>query len=444
MTTENYRPPVPLTVIGVNGKQFVCGLTWKILEHNRTYMKEARVFGKANDMDMVAIRRGRALQGGFAPKSEQRLRGMYSLAAALAGKLGDNWVGVFALSGERYAFVAVHEGSVMIGRDLVGDFATVEFEFNETLNLLMSDTRSTWGENGKGIVVGPADWPFTNDHRTLEELLQPKQLRNDYRLRPLTLGLTGREMALGGASVIVITALVLGYFKWQAIQDQKRSEDAAAAMVQLRNAQQEQESAAAEARKNSLLRPWEHLPTLEAFTTACQAFWEQTPVSLGGWIFAGGQCGPGKALATYKRPNGGTTVGDFAAEVRRRYNLQPDIFEAGTSATIAASLKAEGAGAGPLPAAAKQLEDFTARLQAVGGGTTFSLEAKPWSAPEGQPEAVPPDWTTQGFNIKTDKSPADLLAGLDAQGVRVLEIAASFDQASARIEWSITGELYGR
>jgi len=436
MATENYRPTAPLTVIGVNGKQFVCGLTWKILEHNRTYMKEARVFGKEHDMDMVAIRRGRALQGGFAPKSEQRLRGMYSLAAALAGKLGDNWIGVFALSGERYAFVAVHEGSVMIGRDLVGDLATIEFEFNDTLNLLMSDTRSTWGENGKGIVVGPADWAFTNDHRTLEELLQPKQLRNEYRLRPLTL--------LGGASIVVIAALVMGYFKWQAVQDQKRSAQAAAAMVQLQNAQAEQDSAAAAARQNSVVRPWEHLPTVETFIAACQAFWAQTPVSLGGWIFVGGQCGPGKALATYKRPNGGTTVGTFAAEVRRRYSLQPDIFEAGTSATIAASLATPGAGEGPLPVAATQLEDFTAYLQAVGGSTTFSLEAKPWAAPEGEPEATPPDWTTQGFNIKTDQSPAGLLAGMQTQGVRVLEIVASFDQASARIEWSITGELYGR
>lgn len=437
---ESSRSSTSLTVVSVNGKPFVSGLTWKTLEHFRTYMTEAREYGKAHGMDMVAIRRGGILQAGFAPKSEHRLRGMYSLASALAGQLGDNWIGVFPLPNERFAFVAVHDGSVMVGRDFVGDRYTVEMEFNDAFNLLQSD--GTWSENGR--IIAPPDWDLANEHSTLEDLLGPKQLRAEYRLRPLTFGLTRREIALTVGALVVVACAGVGFLKWQSVQDEKNSSLALAATLELQKAQAEQAAReAAELRKN-IVRPWEQLPSVGSFLEACSLFWRDTPLSVGGWIFAGGKCGPGKALATFERPEHGTTVAEFANTVRESFGQQPTIFDGGTVGSIKADFHITADATDTLRPSASLLESFTAHLQAAGQGTTFAVHEKPWVAPADQPEAIPPDWITQAFTIETMQSPAALMAGLDTQGIRILELGVTLNQDDAQLDWKITGELYGR
>lgn len=429
-----------LTVVTVNGKNFVSGLKWKTLEHFRTYMAEARQYGKENQMEMVAIRRGQVLQAGFAPKSEHRLRGMYSLAAALAGQLGDNWIGIFALPNERYVFIAVHQGSVMIGRDLVTDRATAEAEFDETFNLLQSE--GSWSETGK--IVAPADWEFATENTTLEELLQPKLLKNEHRLRPLTMGLTRRELVLSAVAVAVIGAAGLGYMKWQSIQDARKTQRQTAAMIQLQQAQEEQAAKlAAEARKN-IVRPWEQQPGVETMLDACAAFWSDTPLSVGGWVFTGGQCTAQNAKAVYRRPDAGTTVTQFADTVRERFKQQPGIFEAGESGSVEASIRLSPQVSDTLRLTAMALEGFTAHMQAAPGETTFTIEERPWQPPADTPDAIAPDWITQSFTIKTDISPAAVVAGLDTQGVRVSDVSVVLNPDAVALEWTITGEIYGR
>lgn len=435
---EIARPTNPLTVITVNGKHFVSGLTWKTLENYRTYMNEAREFGKANNMDMVAIRRGQVLQAGFAPKTEQRLRGMYSLAAALAGKLGENWIGVFPLPNDRFAFIAVYEGSVMVGRDLVGDRYTVEMEFNDAFNLLQSEP--AWSE--KGRVIAPEDWDFAHEHSTLEDLLNPKALRNDYRLRPLTFGMTRREMAFAGVAVLILAGAGVGFLKWQAYQEQNKAVQKTAAMLELQRAQEAQMAEQAAALRANMVRPWKLLPAVNAQVEACAQMWNDTPLSLGGWIFVGGSCGPGKAMAAYKRPENGTTVAQFAGAVRSTFGQQPSIYEAGTAGSVSANFVLTPDETDELRPIADLLEAFTSHLQAT-TETSFTLEEKPWQAPEDQPDAIAPDWITQVFKINTTTSPADLFTGLNTQAVRVMELRVTLNE-STELQWEITGEIYGR
>ena len=52
-------------------------------------MKEARQYGREHQLDIVAIRRTPAIiQAGFVARSDEVTKGMYSLAATLAGQLG--------------------------------------------------------------------------------------------------------------------------------------------------------------------------------------------------------------------------------------------------------------------------------------------------------------------------------------------------------------------
>lgn len=437
---DTSRPSTPLSVITVNGKSFVSGLTWKTLESYRSYMTEAREFGKANNMDMVAIRRGQVLQAGFAPKSDLRLRGMYSLAAALAGQLGENWIGVFPLPNERYAFVAVYEGSVMVGRDLVGDRDTIEVEFNEAYNLLQSEP--AW--SGKGAVIAPADWEVGDDNRTLEDLLDPKALRNDYRLRPLTFGLTRRELVLLCVALLAVAGAGFGFLKWQAYQEHKKTAEHAAKVAELQRLQAEHEAAmAAELRKN-LKRPWKDAPSVAGLLEACASLWQNAPLSVGGWLFVEGSCTPVGGRITYKRPPNGTTVADFANTVRTTFNTHPGIYDAGTTGAIQLGLSLTPAQDDVLQPSAVLLEGFTAHMQAAGEPTSFTLEEVPWKAPEDQPDAIQPDWTTYRYSITTPNSPAELMAGLDTQGIRIAEISVALAEQTSELQWKLSGEIYGR
>lgn len=435
---EPQTTPNPITVVIVNGRQFVSGLTWKTLEHYRTHMKEARKWGKENGMAVVAIRKGGILQAGYAPKSDERLRGMYSLAAALAGQLGDNWIGVFPLPDDRFAFVAVNDGAVMVGRDMIGDRYNVDIEYNEAINLLHGE--KSW----QGHIVAPEGWDFATRHETLEELLNPKLLHKDYRLQPLTFGLSKREVVMICVGLLVVAGGGVGFLKWQSIQEQKKADAATEAMISLQKEQEEQARKAAEEARKNLVRPWQELPSVETFLSACNAFWGETELSLGGWIFSGGQCGPGKAMASFKRLEDGTTVAEFAAAVRAAHGQQPAVYEQGTSGSYAATFALTATKDDTLPPVAVQMEAFTSHLQTLGKGTTLALQEKPWKAPDDQPDAVPPDWITNGFTIDTDASPSMVFSGLNTAGMRVMEVTTTLNPESAALTWKITGELYGR
>ncbi|MEB0284765.1 type 4b pilus protein PilO2, partial [Sphingomonas sp. 10B4] len=87
------------------------------------YMREARQFGRKEMMDIVAIRPAKTIiQAGFVAHNDGAVKGMYSLAASLAGQLGDSWIAAWRVSPneDRYALVAVDQGAVLPACDQVG------------------------------------------------------------------------------------------------------------------------------------------------------------------------------------------------------------------------------------------------------------------------------------------------------------------------------------
>ncbi len=441
-----------ITVLAVNGKSFVSGLLWKPLRSARKYMAEAREIGKRENMDMVAIRRGKVLQAGFAPKQKRRakrdkqtnLRGMYSLAAALAGTLGEDWIAAFDIGAGNYAFVAVHRGGILPGRDLVGDQEQIEALLRETY----SDVKQT---NVEPVVVAPEAWGFGGEERTLEDLLTAKSVRPEHRLKPLTLGLTTSEITAIAVLLVLITVVGGGGMWWWKRHEQQVAEQQR--LAQQQNAQAAQASAHANALA-ALQRPWQDTPTADDFLKACAEVWNHVDLDIGGWTFDNGRCvlGQGGArsqdivYATYHR-NGATTVATFE-RAATALGAKAGIFDAGETGTVTLRLRVSAPptklSEKELPASADQLQLLVARMQSIPAGiASYTMQAKPWVKPANQPDAVGPDWTTNTIDIKSTLAPEQLLEGMPDTGIRFYEIAVDLDK-TATLHWHLSGEMYGR
>lgn len=429
----------PLTVIAVNGNHFASGLTWIPLSKIHNYMDEARQIGKAQNMAMVAIRRRDAvIQAGFAPKSTQKLRGVYSLAAALSGQLGDNWIGIFDLGDDRFAFMAVHNGLVMVGRDMVADRATVEAEFNDVFNLLSNEsTTEKWTDTGR--IVAPPDWDFAHDHSTLEQLLNPKQLRNEHRLRPLRFNLTAREIILIAVTLALIAGGAYGFLAWQKHKQEQATVEATAQRLALEEELQRQAAA-------SIVKPWATQPQVATFLQACAEHWRSTPLAVGGWIFKAGTCSATGAAATFSRPENGTTMSQFADAAAAAGLPVPQVYDVGATGLFVKVLRFENKPAEALPDNTATLQAITASVQqtAESANSTLTLTEKPWEAPPEQPQAPAPDWKTTTFQLQTLLTPEALFASIPHAGIRIREITTSLNADTAELTWTITGEIYAR
>lgn len=423
-----------LHVIDVSGVAFVSGLQWRPLRSPRSYMAEAKAIGKKEHMEMVTIRKTRTvIQAGFAPKGRSRLKGLYSLAAACAGVLGENWIGVFAVDAERYALIAVHRGAVVPGYDVIGLRATIEPALRQIYSLLSGENSEF--ENG-GRVIAPAEFAFSGDQIALSDLLTAKTLKSDYRLRPLTFGLTTREFVMIGTGVAALAAAGYGANWWLAMQ---AAEKAAAADRAKAAAAQD----AALAAKANIVLPWVSAPSAGELLAGCAALLHDTPLALGGWHVASVRCANGTSTAEYRRLDA-APVAAFVAAAEARYGNAPALLDQGTKGTITTAITLPVATDDKLRATDALVLDLTNLIQRVEGAATLTLVNKPYAPNPTTPDVPAPTWTTHGFTVQTTFPPERLFDGFDKSGVRVAEIVTTLNPSDASLSWTITGEFYAR
>lgn len=433
------RKPPAITVI--NGNSFVSGLLWQPL-NRRQYMKEAREIGATEQMDIVAIRVTRTRrQAGFVSRTAGVGKGMYSLAAALTGLLGDTWLGGFALPDGRYALVAVHGGAIIPGADKILDsLDELEMEIRRFGSSLKFDDEQ---------IFCPSELNFGGKVVDIESILTAKRLDKSFALRPLKFGLSGAELAKFGAGLIVVAALVAGYFAWSAYQD-KLAFEAAVQAERIKAAELERINALARQKlvEKALEHPWAKMPLPLDFISACNAELHPLPLSIGGWHSESVRCDLSSFEATYTRAPG-TTAKQVAAAAVKWFDNAPGFSDGGNRAIFSNQLLTLLAGDEELMPVSKALAEVYSHFQAI--SVSAEINEVPYVAPvvetlpgaDNTPqEPLPlPNWQKYSVSVETTIPPEILFHGLTSQGIRLTEIIVTRSPTSG-ITWAVKGEIY--
>lgn len=443
MNQDNNMPRMasPVTITTVNGKQFVSGLFWQPLTRPRAFMKEAREIGKREGMDIVAIRHSTIMQAGFVAKDQGVLKGMYSMAASLAGRLGSSWLGVFELDDGKYAFVAVNDGAIVPGCDMVGD----RDEVREKLNYIYSFF--SWEK-----VYVPADFDYGGEAIDIKTLLIPGDLKKEHRLKQLTFGLTARELLLVVGALVAVVAGGVVYMKWREAEDLRvRMERIQAEQIRQQQLAELNAKTKREQSVHALAHPWAKLPAAGDFISSCVAGINTMPLTINGWVFESAKCGGTQLAATFKR-RGTATVNDFIAGTQGRFQSEPAFFEEGESAAVHVELKLMYGGDDALRPLAAMLASFSSHFQALNIKTQLAekpaTQDKPKALPgqdASQPASEPvPDWKTYTFSFDTELAPEVAFSGLDGSGVRFTEVGVKLQEETSKLTWNVAGEIYAK
>lgn len=432
--------------VTINGKGFVSGLLWQPLQRPRAYMAEAREIGKADGMDIVAIRTGQTMiQAGFVKKGNGIGKGMYSLASALAGLIDvDAWIGAFQLPDGQYALVAVHQGLIVPGCDLIGDKQQIR-------NLLLEKDSQVRGLQFDKV-FHPDDFEWRGEPLEVESVLTPGRLKKEFALKQLAFGLSKNEVIAIASVVIVLVISAIATQQWFAYQDQLAREEAA------RQAAIEEERLArlrAEAGENvtaqALAHPWASKPTVHDFLTGCQGAINALPLALGGWEFVSAICTTDAFEMVYARPKSGPSFAQFAMAAADRFSSPAMLLDGGDRAGLGDQVTLPAGGDEELHTKDELQSLFTSHMQKL--ELKPSIAEVPYIPPvpteqslPGEPEqALPPtpDWKTFSYSFDTDYSPETVFGAFNLDGVRLTEITVA-RSVTSQLTWSFKGEMYAR
>lgn len=429
--SRNLSSRVNIDALTVNGRVYVAGLYWHSLESLRDYKREAREFGQAEGMDVVTFRHTpNGVQAGFAPRTaEQQLQGAYSLAAALAQRLGDNWLALFEIdaAANRYAFAAAKDGDILTRQDVIGDRATLEKQFRRQWAKVAGDAENSesWGR-----IVVPENFGFEGEHLSLEDLLAPKLIKKSARLAPLKpweIALSRGQKVAVVCGVLTLPALVFGglylrdWMRVRAAQEAARLHPPKPPVVRV----------ATVLKKPPMSRPhpWAQMPGAEAVITACTNLVGATPLSVGGWRLNSVTCTPGQVQATYQRPpiSGSfvskPTIAAFQQAASAVFNVPlPISAVVGDAAMVSLNLKVPGA------TQDETLDSLTTAMVAFPSHwQRWGLDPKLQLVPDAAPpkdgnDYLPPTWTAYSFEVSSGFSPATLFEGVTPTGLRITGI----------------------
>lgn len=437
--TPPAAPAQNVQILTYHGKSFVSGLDWHPLDSPTSYMKEARQYGRLHKMDIIAIRRARnVIQAGFVARSAGAMKGMYSLAASLAGQLGDSWLAAWRISPDepRYALVAVLDGAIIPNADLVGSVADVQKRVAQLLS------RSITFD----AMFLPEEFGLGGQPLDIEALLQPGNLKREYALRPLAFGMSKGEWVKVALLGLVVVGGIAGYGQWKAHQHElaRRAAEAAEAARQEELRALSQRSGE-QLPVQALEHPWVRRPGVAAFLATCNGAIDQLPLSIAGWLFTSAQC-DGVLLSTNYRREGNSTASGFLAATRGHFADQPAFFDEGNGAALKLTFEPPLAGDDELLQEAAALADLTSWLHGQGLAPTLKEIPVVVPAPEalpGQPApppAPPPDYKHFELTFNTALPPAIVLKDVPDQGLRLREIKTLLQ--SDQLAWSVTGDLY--
>lgn len=442
---EDMPKTAAITVATVAGKKFVAGLFWQPLTKPRAYRKEAQEIGKREGMDIVTIRRSTIMQAGFAPKGQGAIKGMHSLAAALAGKLGNSWIGVFDVGDDQFALVAVDDGAIIPGCDVIGARDDIFKRLKHYYNA------AQWGH-----VYVPADFDFGGEEADAAALLADDSFTTkewrEFRLQPLKFGLTPKEMMTYGIFVAAVLAAAWGALQYRE-QQLRQERDARIRAEQARLVELERVTANTKKEKavKTLEHPWVKVASSDDFVRGCGGAIETLPLSVGGWLFDTASCDGAVVKATYARKENATANG-MIAEAEGRFDAAPAFSQGHDQAELTRMVKLLYGGDDALSPVGEMLPAMASAFQGLGIKTTFTEKTVAPLAPKTLPGAKPaeieapptPDWKTYSFNFNTETAPGVIFSGRSWSGMRVIKLEVKLAPDSAKLTWTVIGEVYAK
>lgn len=103
-------------ILSYHDNKFVSGLLWWPLPNQRQHMKEVHKLGKEEHLDTVAIHHSSTvIQAGLVSRSQDAVKGIYSLAPALSGQFDSDLLACWKAEEGRYALVATSDGAIVPG-----------------------------------------------------------------------------------------------------------------------------------------------------------------------------------------------------------------------------------------------------------------------------------------------------------------------------------------
>lgn len=425
-----------VAVFSIGQNRFVAGLHWKGL-HSRNYMREARRVGAKFNWDIVAVRKGVRVQAGFIARGVGVTTGMYSVASALSGILGDNWIGMFQIDADKYVIAAVRQGGIIPSYDRVGTREEAIAAVREAFNLF---------PDANVKVYAPRDCNVGTEELSLSSILDPKNLKRDYQLKLLGFPWGRVAVALG-----IVAAGIIGWTEYQ----MHLAEEAARA-AEAERVRREQELAElnartrAEQQAKALEHPWAKMPRADELAKECGKVIGELPLSIAGWVVDTAKCDGVKVQAVYRRHGAaGAPLSDFRRSAQPLEKSSLVIAEAGERAEITVPVTVQLAGDEELLDPVALQEKWISHLQLL--GVTFRLEEKAVVLPAppagpGETPLPPPvaTWRLFPLAFESGVNPQGILAGVgDLTGVRLKAVEAVISREGA-IKWSVQGELYGK
>lgn len=408
-------------VVSYHHKLFVVGLTWRTLTGGRHFMKAVRRTGREENFDVVAVRQHDSVQAGFAAKTDRPLSGCYSLAGTLAALIPGRWAGVFPLNPQEYILIACADGTVFPSTDKV---ITEEAVGQEISHL---KTRLAMGDGDFHLYGDRQTFSWVTADISLNDILTAKNLKQTFKLRQLTRGLTKQQIY---AATALCSVLLLSTALFNSYQDMKAEEE---------NTQR------AEARHKATVQPvkppWTTQASVSHFIHRCHQQLHEIPLSLGGWVPVTLDCTPHKVALLFARKEGSAVgTADFKKRVERQFHTTP-AFNMQQPGVASFSLTSDNPPEGDdLPSSlSEQLDKFITLLQRH--NLAFTLTPEPTVAAQGN-TLTPADRGGIAFSYDSAISPGEVFKNADVSGMRINHISLSINSELAQIRYKVKGVIY--
>jgi hypothetical protein len=437
-----------IRVLKINKKRFVVGLQWQTIKFQANIMKEVKAIGRAKNLDVVAIRKSDAYQAGFAPKTKQPLRGAYSLIVALASLMEGCCIAVVDVGTDENGETEY----TLSGRNMKGGIHPMSDEVipEKELYQAVIDMKGQLRGNdesmdvpvyGSPLVMERFEW--IEDVIEIEKLLSPENLVKEFKLKPLTWGMTDRHIIALGA-FLLIAGLAIVFISHYLNAQREAEQERKAKLIQQQN--ELNRKLRYKAALEAMQHPWIKQPSVANFIKGCRNALRLLHPSEVGWVPVQVICFPDSVTVDYLRPQGSVaTTADFIKSVKEHFKVDVSFNYNKTSQTeFSFKIESPPEGDDPMSDIGDQLVKMISLFQSVNISASFNpvpiKDIKKNKYGEDMPKQ---DWQEYRFSVQSDVNPQLIFKNNSFNGVRINKIIYRIDQ-SGGIQYQTEGSVYGK